>query len=59
MDARKLMGLKYYILYCGMCLGIFIYSGMTGWNWFNSKHTETERSATSHRSGGRIYRYHK
>jgi hypothetical protein len=58
MNAEDFKGLRYYIIYSLVVVGFFVYSGMTGWMWFNPTSTEPERPATS-RSGGHVYRYHK
>jgi hypothetical protein len=58
MNTEDLKGLRYYILYSLLVVGFFVYSGMTGWKWFNPTKTEPERTPTS-RSGGHVYRYHK
>jgi TRAP-type C4-dicarboxylate transport system permease small subunit len=56
MSLNDLKGLKYYIFYCVIVLGFFIYSGITGWKWFNPTRTESERPTGR---TGHIYRYHK
>ncbi|HEY0655864.1 MAG TPA: hypothetical protein VGD65_22165 [Chryseosolibacter sp.] len=58
MNWEDIKGLKFYLLYCLLLIGFFVYSGMTGWKWYNDTPTESERPATSGRSG-HIYRYHK
>lgn len=57
MDSDDLKGLKYFILYSVVVIGFFVYSGMTGWKWFNPTDTEPTRSTT--RSGYIPRVYHK
>jgi len=57
MDLEDLKGLKYYVIYCVVLIVIFIYSGMTGWKWFNTTETGPTRSTTPR--AGYLYRYHK
>jgi hypothetical protein len=60
MSIDDIKGLKYYILYCIVVLGFFVYSGMTGWKWYNSTTVESERTPGAHPRGGSYpYRYHK
>ncbi|SHH97722.1 hypothetical protein SAMN04488109_6412 [Chryseolinea serpens] len=52
-------GLKYYIAYAAVVIGFFVYSGATGWKWFNPTHTETEHNSGTGHHVGRSYIYHK
>lgn len=56
MNIDDLKGMKYFLLYSFTVIAFFVYSGMTGWKWFNATKTESTRPT------GRtpyIYRYHK
>lgn len=55
MNKEDVKGLKFYILYCSILVAFFVYSGLTGWKWFNP--TKTEPTRTVGRSGY-IPRYH-
>ena len=57
MDKRELFGLKYFIAYCVVVIGIFLYSGVVGYKWFNPTQTEPTHGTTG-RSGGHVYRYY-
>jgi hypothetical protein len=58
MNRKELYGLKYFIGYCVVVIGFFLYSGIVGYKWFNPTQTEPSRPAGGR--GGHIYRsYHK
>ena len=59
MNREDLKGLKYYIIYCFLLIAFFVYSGMTGWKWFNPTDSEANRPTSGTRGAGYIYRYHK
>lgn len=56
MDIDDLKGLRYFILYAVIVIGFFFYSGIVGWNWFNTTATESTRPTGR---TGHVYRYHK
>jgi hypothetical protein len=56
MKQKDLLGLKYYIAFGVLVVGFFIYSGLTGYRWFNPTKTEPHRPVGR---TGHIYRYHK
>lgn len=60
MNLQDIKGLKYYIAYSAIGVSAFVYSGFTGWKWFNPTKTEHTKS-DENRTGrtGHIYRYHK
>lgn len=56
MNWQDLKGLKYYIASSVLLISFFVYSGITGWKWFNTTETQSARPAGR---TGYIYRYHK
>ena len=59
MNWNEFKGLKYYIAYATVVIGLFVYSGMTGWKWFNPTATTHEKSTGVRHHVGRGYVYHK
>ncbi len=59
MNLNEIKGLKYYLLYAGLTIGFFAYSGVVGWKWFNPTQTTHEKGGTAHRTGGGRIFYHK
>jgi hypothetical protein len=57
MNSDDLKGLKYYIIYAIVLIGFFVYSGITGWKWFNP--TKTEPTRTTNRIPYINRAYHK
>jgi hypothetical protein len=54
MHLDEIKGLKYYLILSVAAISFFVYSGLTGWLWFNP--TKTEGGRPVGRSGY-IYRY--
>lgn len=57
MNKKELFALKYYIGFCIAVLAFYVYSGLTGYRWFNP--TKTEPGEHRPRTGtGAYYRYY-
>jgi hypothetical protein len=61
MDWNEIRGLKYYIAYATLIIGLFIYSNAVGWNWLGSTSVAHEKGSghTGTHRGGVRYFYHK
>lgn len=57
MNIEDLKGLRYYMICCALFLSFYIYSGITGWKWFNPTKTEATRPVGGR--PGHIYSHHK
>jgi hypothetical protein len=56
MEIDDIKGMKYYLAFSAIVISFYVYSGLTGWKWFNPTKTESERPVGR---SGHIYRYHK